>query len=96
MAETEEKENKKNIDNFSGDVECLNISYKYPDKSNYIFEDISFSIKRGRKIVITGKSGYCKSKLMKLLLGLSNLKKGRIFIDNTDLNETNLSSYRKT
>lgn len=95
MAETEEKENKKNIDNFGGNVEFFNVSYKYPDNSNYILEDISFSIKKGQKIGITGKSGCGKSTLMKLLLGFEQPEKGRIFIDNMDLNEINLSSYRK-
>ncbi len=95
MADTEKTDNKASINNFSGNVEFSNVSYKYPDSSNYVLENISFSIKKGQKIGITGKSGCGKSTLIKLLLGFERPEKGRIFIDNTDLNEINLSSYRR-
>lgn len=95
-AEIEKTENKQNIDNFSGNVEFSNVSFKYTDSSNYVLENINFNIKKGQKIGITGKSGCGKSTLIRLLLGFELPEKGRIFIDNKDLSEINLSSYRKS
>lgn len=94
-AEIEKTEKKQSIDNFDGNVEFSNVSFKYSDSSNYILENINFSIKKGQKIGITGKSGCGKSTLIRLLLGFEQPEKGRIFIDNKDLNEVNLSSYRR-
>ncbi len=94
-AEIEKTEKKQSIDNFDGNVEFSNISFKYSDSSNYVLENINFNIKKGQKIGITGKSGCGKSTLIRLLLGFEQPEKGRIFIDNKDLNEVNLSSYRR-
>ncbi|MGN1319315.1 MAG: peptidase domain-containing ABC transporter [Lachnospirales bacterium] len=95
MAETEDRENKRDIEKFKGNIEFSNVYFKYGDSSGYVLENISFNIKKGQKIGITGKSGCGKSTLLKLLLGFYKPEKGRIFIDNIDLNEINLSSYRK-
>ena len=94
-AEMEKTENKQNIDNFRGNVEFSNVSFKYTDSGNYVLENINFNIKKGQKIGIAGKSGCGKSTLIRLLLGFELPEKGRIFIDNKDLSEINLSSYRK-
>ena len=94
-AEIEETNNKLNIDKFSGNIEFSNVSFKYPNSNNYVLENISFDVKKGQKIGIKGNSGCGKSTLIRLLLGFENPEKGRIFIDNKDLNEINLSSYRK-
>lgn len=94
-AEKEETGHKLAIDKFDGNVEFSNVWFKYPNSNNYVFEDISFSIKKGQKIGITGKSGCGKSTILRLLLGFEQPEKGSIFIDNLDLNEVNLSNYRK-
>ncbi len=94
-AETEETENKRSLRGFEGNIEFLDVSFKYPGSNVYALENISFSIKKGQKIGITGKSGCGKSTLIKLLLGFEQPQNGRIFIDNTDLNEISLSSYRR-
>lgn len=94
-AEIEKTEKKQSIDKFDGNVEFSNVSFKYPDSSNYVLENLNFYIKKGQKIGITGKSGCGKSTLIRLLLGFEQPEKGRIFIDNKDLNEVNLSSYRR-
>jgi ABC-type bacteriocin/lantibiotic exporter with double-glycine peptidase domain len=94
-SQTEENTQKQAMTEFDGNMEFLNVSYKYPESSDYVFKNISFSLKKGQKIGITGKSGCGKSTLLKLLLGFEKPNKGRIFLDNKDLNEINLSDYRK-
>jgi ABC-type bacteriocin/lantibiotic exporter with double-glycine peptidase domain len=94
-AEVEESSEKQHLKEFDGGVEFFKVSYKYPDCNDNVLNGISFSLKKGQKIGITGKSGCGKSTLLKLLLGFEKPDKGRIFIGNTDLNEISLSDYRK-
>ncbi len=51
-----------------------NITKSYGEKS--IFNKVSFSIRRGEKIVIIGANGIGKSTLIKTLLGITNLDSG--------------------
>lgn len=92
--ETEKNENKQQLEKFSGNIEFSQVSFKYPSSDEYALNKISFSVKKGKKIGITGKSGCGKSTLLRLLLGFERAESGRIFIDNIDLNEINLNSYR--
>lgn len=94
-AEIEKTEKKQSIDKFDGNVEFSNVYFKYPKRDSYVIENLSLNIKKGQKIGITGKSGCGKSTLIRLLLGFEQPERGRIFIDNKDLNEVNLSSYRR-
>lgn len=50
------------------------LSKSYGDKS--IFEDVSFSIRRGEKVVIIGANGIGKSTLIKSLLGIIETNNG--------------------
>ena len=95
LAETEERENKRDIRKFEGSIEFSNVSFKYEGSDKNVLDDISFTVKKGQKTAITGKSGCGKSTLIRLLLGFEQPTSGRIFADNNDLNEINLSSYRK-
>jgi energy-coupling factor transport system ATP-binding protein len=43
-----------------------NVSFRYPDDDNWIFEELSFSIESGEKVVITGPSGSGKTTMLYL------------------------------
>ena len=94
-AEIEETEIKANLRGMEKGIEFSNVSYKYPNTEKDVFSNVSFSLPKGKKIGIVGKSGCGKSTLLKLLLGFEKPHSGHIFIDDTDINEINLRSYRK-
>ncbi|MDO4299791.1 MAG: ATP-binding cassette domain-containing protein [Clostridia bacterium] len=94
-AETETVSEKKDIKDFRGNIELSEVSFKYKDSDRYVINNISISISQGEKIGITGRSGCGKTTLLRLILGFEKPDSGRIFADNTDLNEINLKSYRK-
>ena len=94
-AETEETEKKAELKGIEKGIVFSNIKYKYPNTDKDVISDISFSIPKGKKIGIVGKSGCGKSTLLKLLLGFEQPYSGHIFVDDTDLNEIDLRSYRK-
>lgn len=65
-------------------LEFKNVSFAY--KEDMVLKNVSFSIRKGEKIGIKGKTGGGKSTMIKLLLGLYKPSKGKILIDGKDLN----------
>ncbi|MCD8158175.1 MAG: ABC transporter ATP-binding protein [Clostridiales bacterium] len=60
-------------------LEVKNVSFDYPDKN--ILKDVSFQVEEGDFLCILGSNGTGKSTLLKLILNLLKLQKGKIFID---------------
>ncbi|NMI03820.1 ABC transporter ATP-binding protein [Paenibacillus sp. SZ31] len=58
-------------------LEVNNLTYQYPNSANGI-QEISFRLKRGQFLVITGRIGSGKSTLVRTLLGLLPKQKGDI------------------
>ena len=67
----------------SGIIEFRNVSYS--KNNNLILENLSFSLKKNKYNVITGKNGSGKSTILKLIVGLEKIDDGEIFIDNEKL-----------
>ena len=78
---------------FNEKIKLKNVSFAYDKKE--VLKDINLEIKKGEKVGIIGESGSGKSTLIDLIIGLYRPKSGKIFIDNIELNEKNLKSWRK-
>ena len=59
-------------------IKLQNISFAYGEKQ--VLKDFSLEIKNGDRICLFGESGCGKTTLLRLILGLENLKKGKITI----------------
>lgn len=59
-------------------LEVKDVSYRYSENSEFIFENLSLNIKAGEITAIIGASGSGKSTLLKCLMGLYPLTKGKI------------------
>ena len=70
-------------------IELKNISFKYPEKDNYILENFSFKINRGDYIGIVGESGSGKSTLVDIIIGLLKINKGNIYLNEREINTEN-------
>ena len=66
---------------FVEEIQFKNVSFKYPNKSESILNDLNLSIKKGEYIGIYGSSGSGKSTFLDLLLGLFTPTDGEIIID---------------
>ncbi|MGC5771909.1 ABC transporter ATP-binding protein [Paenibacillus pabuli] len=66
------------------ELEIRNLAYHYPHSANGI-QDISFRVKRGQFLVITGRVGSGKSTLVRTLLGLLPKDEGTIRWNGTDV-----------
>ncbi|GKT04675.1 peptide cleavage/export ABC transporter [Furfurilactobacillus entadae] len=64
--------------------------------SKDILKGITFKIKSGEKIALTGPSGSGKSTLVRLLVGFMEPTKGTIEINNFDISNYRLSDLRQT
>ena len=66
------------------ELEINNLAYQYPHSANGI-QNISFRVKRGQFLVITGRIGSGKSTLVRTLLGLLPKQEGTIRWNGTDV-----------
>jgi putative ABC transport system ATP-binding protein len=81
-------------------IECKNIAkiYKRGDTETYAVKNISFVIKKGEFVAITGPSGSGKSTLMHIIGCLDTPTSGRYFLDGKDvskLSDEELADIRK-
>lgn len=72
--------------NFKRELKIESLSFKYPDRDNFIFEEINLIIKKNSIIGIKGESGSGKSTLIDLIIGLQYPTKGEIIVDGKNIN----------
>ena len=60
-------------------VDFNNVTFSYDDDKNVV-ENLSFSIKKGEQVTLSGRTGTGKSTIFKLLLGLYEPDKGSVSI----------------
>ncbi len=76
-------------------IEIQNIWYRYPGKTEYVFQDFSLSLHKNEKIALIGYNGSGKTTLIKLVCGLLTPEKGRILVNGTDISEIRDTNYFK-
>lgn len=75
-------------------IELNNVDYSVPNREAYILKNISLKIRPKSRIVIKGKSGSGKSSLLRLIGGVIEPTKGKIYLDKYMLSHINLNHYR--
>lgn len=75
-------------------IEFCHVSFRYPN-GMYALKNVSFSIRQGEAVALAGEDGAGKSTLIKLLLGLYDEYDGEIFVNDVNLREIAVDSYRK-
>lgn len=67
------------------EIKISNISFKYNKNDNYIFRNISKTIKKGQICGIYGDSGSGKSTLINILIGLLKPSEGKILVNSKNI-----------
>lgn len=72
-------------------VKIENICYKYPNSNEMILKNLNLTFNRGQSIGIIGRSGEGKSTFVDVLLKLLPAESGKIFLDNSEVDNDILS-----
>ncbi|TCB72057.1 ABC transporter ATP-binding protein [Acinetobacter sp. ANC 4216] len=80
---------------FKHSIRLENIFFAYPNRIEQpILNKLNIEIRKNTSLGIVGKSGSGKSTLMDIMLGLLQAQKGKVFIDDIELNENNVIEWR--
>lgn len=74
-------------------IEIVNLSYKYPNTSNYALKNINLKLEKNNPIAILGKNGSGKTTLLKILLGFYDDYEGEILINGKELRNIKEQEY---
>lgn len=83
------------VEKLTGEISFKNLSFKYPDGSFNVLNDITFDIHAGENVGIVGRTGSGKTTLVDLLLRTYNVPDGTVFLDGIDINKIPIKTVRK-
>lgn len=78
----------------SGAIEFKNVGLTYDDTNITALKNISFKVNAGETIAILGNTGSGKSSIVNLIARLYDTSSGEVYIDNTPINNVNLTDLR--
>ncbi len=97
--EDEDKDNKKEavqnaLQDGSHEVIFENVSFRYPDASDAVLENITFTAKSGETVAFIGSTGSGKSTLINLVPRFYDVTEGRILVDGVDVRDYTQEALR--
>lgn len=83
------KEGTKNGDEakVQGEVEFKNVSFRYPDASEDVIQNISFKVKKGQTVAFIGSTGCGKSTVINLIPRFYDVTDGEVLVDGINVKE---------
>ena len=75
-------------------IEFVNVSFKYPNSKEFQIKNMSFKIKSGKIIALSGESGSGKSTIVNLLQRYAEPGEGQILVNGKDIRSFTLESWR--
>jgi ATP-binding cassette, subfamily B, multidrug efflux pump len=78
-----------------GNVDFENVTFIYPDTGITALKNVSFSVNKGEKLAIIGRTGSGKTTIADLLVRMYDVTEGGIKIDGKDIKTFNLNVLRQ-
>ncbi len=78
---------KENWESLRGDIEFVDVTFRYPDGEETVLENFSLKIPFGTHLAIVGETGAGKSTLVNLVCRFYEPTKGQLLIDGRDARE---------
>lgn len=70
-----------------GEVQFVNVGFKYPDAEEYVLHDISFKAKKGDVVAFIGSTGSGKSTLINLIPRIYDATEGQVIVDGVNVKD---------
>lgn len=71
----------------TGEVQFVNVGFKYPDAEEYVLHDISFKAEKGQVVAFIGSTGSGKSTLINLVPRLYDATEGQVIVDGVNVKD---------
>lgn len=91
----ENNAHKPEIQEVTGDIEVVNVSFRYQPNGPLVLNNVSLHVSPGEFVAIVGVSGSGKSSLLRLLLGFESAETGSVYYDRQDIASVDPSSLRR-
>ena len=76
-------------------IEFKNLSFRYPGNEDWTLQEVNLFLPKGQTLALVGSSGAGKSTLADLLPRFYDCDHGNIFIDEYDIRDFDLRSFRQ-
>ena len=83
--QTVEERNNTEVINFKKSLNTKNLSLKYGNKKEFVFQNLNLNINKGDLVGIVGESGSGKSSLADVLMGLVKPTNGSVIVDGINI-----------
>ena len=70
-----------------GEVQFVNVGFKYPDAEEYVLHDISFKAEKGQVVAFIGSTGSGKSTLINLVPRIYDATEGQVIVDGVNVKD---------
>ena len=77
------------------EIEFQNVTFKYPNATTNVFENLNLKFTSGENAAIVGHNGAGKTTIVKLLARIYQVTSGKILINGIDINELDIESWYK-
>lgn len=78
-----------------GRIELNNVTFKYPSRNNYTFNNLNLKIPAGAKVALVGPSGCGKSTIVQMVLRFYEPESGEILLDGRNIKDYDLHYLRR-
>jgi ABC-type multidrug transport system fused ATPase/permease subunit len=87
--------NHTNLISLKDNISLKNVSYQYPDAPKASLANINLTISAGAKVGIIGTTGSGKTTLVDIILGLLEVTKGQLLIDDKKIDKNNIRNWQR-
>lgn len=84
----------KELKDVKGEITFENVSFRYSDGKEDVFDNVSLDVKAGAYMALVGSSGAGKTTLCSLIPRFYDVTQGSVKIDGTDVRDVTLRSLR--
>ncbi len=71
----------------TGEVQFVNVGFKYPDAEEYMLHDVNFKAEKGQVVAFIGSTGSGKSTLINLVPRLYDATEGQVIVDGVNVKD---------